>query len=352
MNTSNITDIIGSANGQAWVERRKRIQAKIQAADFKSHIDLNNEQSNESLGGQGVYANANAHDGGNKTNYDIVNAWQVNYVRGVCDLQGTLLKVTPACYCDDDMFGAFHSKRPGSKVLDVGCNTGKNMSRALQSGGTGTEAFGIEFSADSVAIARHVHGETRAFQGDASANFVDDHSWSQMFDVVQCTAVVQHLTPTQVDAAMHNMSRCLKFGGELLLTFKDAPTKKQLESFNMNAWANEVFSADYSRKESYISEGFLRATIWDDDYYPGVTSSEPPHQRDFSINGLHRREFVFYSLEWMKDLAKKHGLIAKEVEVMPDSKIPFSALHWMVIFQRHEKSQNEEMADLSALRGA
>jgi 2-polyprenyl-3-methyl-5-hydroxy-6-metoxy-1,4-benzoquinol methylase len=350
MSTFRITKIIGSMNGQAWIERRKRIQARIQSVDLKHHVDLNNEQSNESLEGQGVYSNANAQDGGNKTNYDIVNAWQVNYVRGVCDLQGNLLEVTPGCYCDDNMFGLFHSKRPGSVVLDVGCNTGKNMSRALQSGGAGTEVFGIEFSADSVAIARQVHGKTRVFQGDASANFVDDHAWSKMFDVVQCTAVVQHLTPKQVDAAMHNMSRCLKLGGELLLTFKDAPTKNQLHSFNMSTWADEVFSADYSRQESYISDGFLRATIWDDDYYPDVTGSKPPEERNLSMHGLHRREFVFYNLEWMKDLAKKYGLIAKVVEVMPDSKIPFSALHWMVIFERHAESQDQEIQ--RAMQGA
>jgi 2-polyprenyl-3-methyl-5-hydroxy-6-metoxy-1,4-benzoquinol methylase len=334
-----IPEIIGSVNGEAWSERRKHVQTLVTPEAMQTYMNLNDEHNNENLAGQGVYANAEEQKEGQKTNYDIVNAWQVNYVRGVCDLQGHLLSVTPTCYSDDHMFGVFHKKRPGSKVLDVGCNTGKNMSRALESGGIGTKVFGIEFSHDSVAVAQTRHGENRAFQGDASSNFVDEHDWAEMFDVVQCTAVVQHLTPQQVDAAIQNVARCLKLGGEFLLTFKDAPTKMQMDTFGMNAWADEVFSADHAGKDSYMSDGYLRATMWDDDYYPGVTNSKPPQERDLSMPSLHRREFVFYSLGWMKDVAKKYGMIPKEVEVMPDSKIPFGALHWMVVFERREETQ-------------
>jgi SAM-dependent methyltransferase len=228
----------------------------------------------------------------------------------------------------------FYQHRLGSKVLDVGCNTGKNMARALRYGGLGTAVFGLEYSQDSVALAKEFHGEDHVFQGDASLNFVDIHSWADQFSVVQCTAVLQHMTPEQVEAALQNMSRCLKPGGELLLTFKDAPTKTQLHDLGMEAWSEQVFSADLLNEDKYNSDGFLRATMWDDDYYPGVTNDPCPAERSFDIPGMHLRDFFFYSLEWMKHKAQKVGLAAKLVEVMPDSKVPFSALHWMVVFQR------------------
>merc|ERR1712096_186895 len=116
-------------------------------------------------------------------------------------------------------------------------------------GGLGTEVYGIEYSSDSVAVAKKVHGEFRAFQGDASTNFVDAHGWNQKFSVVQCTAVLQHMTPGQVQLALENMSRCLKPGGELLLTFKDSPTKDQMAKMGMGYLVNEVLTADIIDKD-------------------------------------------------------------------------------------------------------
>jgi len=221
------------------------------------------------------------------------------------------------------------------KVLDLGCNTGKNMSRAKTYSST-AEVFGIEYSADSVGLARALHGQDHVFQGDASMNFVDEHSWAGAFDAVQCTAVIQHMTPQQVESCFGHIARCLAIGGEFLLTFKDAPTKQQLREWSMDSWVDEVFTSDLVSREEYSRDGFIRAVMWDDDYYPGVTTDSPPETRDLSSCGIHRREFVFYSLEWVKSVAKQHGLLAKHLEVQTDSKIPFSAFHWMIVFQLME----------------
>jgi len=324
------------------MNRREFVRTLVASQTFEG---LSLLQGEESLKGQGIYADSDEHEktDGQHTNYDIVNTWQVNFVRGVCRLDGTLLAVSDACWSDDAMSKAFYSTRPHSKVLDVGCNTGKNLMRALNYSGQGSEVFGIEFSEDSVAVARKVLGESCAFQGDAAANFVDDHNWSQTFTAVQCTAVLQHLTPEQVDAALGNMAQCLRPDGEILLTFKDAPTKQQLTEMKMNAWVDDVFTADLIDINGYLSNGFLRAVMWDDDYYPGVTSSSPPIHRDLTLEGLHRREFVFYSLQWIKTTALKYGLVATELGVMPDSKIPLGAFHWMVIFKRSENSSLQSL---------
>lgn len=334
MSRMSISHIIGGANGKDWMKRREYV-ANIELSQF--YKGLCGQQSEAGLRGQAVYANSDGCKDGEQaqqTNYDIVNAWQVNYVRGMCTIDGALVEVSEKCWSDDTMFGRFYRGRPGSKVLDVGCNTGKNMRRALQYGGGNTEVCGFEYSPDSAAVAWEEFGKDRVFLGDAASDFVAQHGWMKCFTVVQCTAVLQHMTPEQVDAAMSNMAKCLEIGGELLLTFKDAPTKHQLETLGMGAWTNQVFSADLVDKEAYQADGFLRAVMWDDDYYAGVTSNTPAKDRNTSTRGIHCREFVFYSLDWMTNTAAKYGLFPKEVEVMPDSKIPLSAFHWMIVFQR------------------
>jgi len=336
MTDLSIANTIAAANGSVWLGRHLSIRKIVTPEALRQHLSIDAQENSTALAGQGVYANATEQQDGKNTNYDIVNAWQVNYVRGECALDGQLLALSGLCYNDEAMFGSFHSSRPASKVLDLGCNTGKNMTRALQHGGPGTEVFGIEFSSDSVAVAQQTHGKHRAFQGDASANFVDEHGWKHQFSVAQCTAVLQHMAPSQVQLALTNMSCCLRPGGELLLTFKDAPTKDQLAKMGMGFLADQVFTADITDKDGYLRDGFLRAVMWDDDYYPGVTSESPPQNRDLALPGIHRREFIFYSLEWIKSKAMQCGFVADHVEVMPDSKIPFSALHWMVVFRRVE----------------
>jgi len=100
----------------------------------------------------------------------------------------------------------------------------------------------------------------------------------------------------------------------------------------MADWSDEVFTADLADKDAYLKNGFLHAVIWDDDYYVDVTSKAPPIERDLKLAGPHRRELYFYGLAWMKEVAKKHGLLAKEVGVVCHAKIPFSVFNWKVVF--------------------
>lgn len=220
-------------------------------------------------------------------------------------------------------------------------------------------------------------------QGDSAGDFIVQKKWNGKFDVAHFTAVAQHLTPSNLKKTLRNIALGLKSptagvagqtGGELLMTFKDAPTVKQLKANGMEAWTSEIFTADQAstyvdeedtsstesfdastrsskspsprpRKkskrvphgpmESYLSQGYLTAVMWDDDYYPGVVGNlriDAP--RDRNLSGSHKREFNFYSLDFMKALALECGLVAESVEIHPDSKIPFSAAHWRVIFRK------------------
>lgn len=330
--------IISSVNGPEWLGRWKWIHGLVTPTVLRERVTLSFDDHATDLTGSGVYAKEATGD--SETRYDIVNGWQVNYVRGHCSIDGHLTAVQPQCYNDEAFFGDFFSRRPASRVLDVGCNTGKNLARAVRYGGPNTEVWGIEYSEDSVRIAQATFGEKRIFQGDASADFVAEHGWERKFTAVQCTAVLQHLAPNQVEAVIGNMARCLCQGGELLLTFKDAPTEDQLKEKGMAAWSTEIFTSDLASKEQYLRDGYLRAVMWDDDYYSGVASKSPPTERDLKAPGLHRRELVFYSLEWIKARAAEHGLHAEDVEVFPDSKIPRSAFHWKVVFRAKAESGN------------
>lgn len=332
---SPVHEQIGFVNGGAWLNRWKQVNELVTPSVLRERVTSVFQEFDTDLVGSGVYAKES--DADSQTRYDIVNAWQVNYVRARCAADGSVLGAELQSYSDEDLFREFYGPRQARCVLDVGCNTGKNLARAALYGGPSTEVWGIEYSGDSARIAQAAHGADRIVQGDASGDFVTTHGWEQKFTAVQCTAVLQHMSPKQVEAALSNMARSLKADGELLLTFKDAPTANQLQARGMGAWAHGVFSADHASPEQYLKDGYIRAVMWDDDYYPEVASRNPPAERDLALPGLHRREFVFYSLEWIIARASTHGLQPTDVEVHLDSKIPCSALHWKVVFRAGAK---------------
>lgn len=324
--SSSIHEVIGCKNGEEWLARCRKMRALIHPSEMQQQVTQNFQETD--LTGHGTYVKV----ADSQTLYEVIFGWQANYIRVPCTLDGHFLG-EPIPWSCEDLFREFYSARPGSRVLDLGCNTGKNLSHALKYGGPDIQVWGVEFSEDATDLAQRTHGADRIFQGDASADFVAERGWERFFSVVQCTAVIQHITPQRVEALLGNAARCLRPRGELLLTFKDAPTEQQLQQWGKPEWSQEVFTADLASEKQYLRDGYLRAAMWDDDYYPGVTSPAPPACRDVALRGIHRREFFFYSLEWIKARAAEHGLVAEEVEVLPDSKIPRSALTWKVVFR-------------------
>lgn len=328
--TSSIHKFISSANGQDWWARCNQVREWVTPSTLQQNVTSNYKDLE--LAGQGVYSTEECGDA--KTRYDVVNAWQSNYARVTCTSDGKVVGKVEPC-TDDGIQKDFHSKRPGSRVLDIGCNTGKNLLRAGKYGGPDTQLWGIDFSQDSVNLAKELCGSDNIFQGDATKDFVTKHGWSDSFDVVQCNFVIQHMEPEQVEGVFANVAKSLRPGGEFLLNFKDAPTDGQLQEMGKQEWAHEVFTANLASAERYLGDGYLHAVMWDDDYYPGVAgTSQPVVGRDLNMLGLHRREFFFYSLEWVKARCAQHGLVIAEVDVLCDSKMPRSAFAWQVVFRK------------------
>jgi len=316
---------LATVNGTQWYNRYHMIRKLLQPDVFGETLT----EEVADITGYDVYAKP--EEGSNETRYDVVLNWQTNFWHVMCELDGTCLKVDDEIVTDDSMMRAFYSGRSG-KMIDVGCNTGKNMLSAIKYSDSKIDAHGVEFSQDSVDLAVKSLGDDHVFQGDATKDFVSQHGWAGQFAYAHCNFVLQHMDPEGVDSALKNIAKCLRNGGEFLTTFKDAPTLDQLSKWGLSTWANEIFTADLDDIESYIEDGYLHTVIWDDDYYPGVTSKTPPRDRDLQLAGPHRRELYFYSLEWMKQAAKKHGLVAKEVGIVCDAKMPFSVFSWKVVF--------------------
>ena len=117
MTNLSIAEIIATTNGRAWLGRRESIQEIVTPKALRQHLSIDSQENSTDLSGQDVYANAAEQQDGKNTNYDIVNAWQVNYVCGKCALNGRLLALSGRCHNDDAMFGSFHSARARARPM-------------------------------------------------------------------------------------------------------------------------------------------------------------------------------------------------------------------------------------------
>lgn len=103
-------------------------------------------------------------------------------------------------------------RRPGRRLLDVGCNAGFATEAARQ---LGFDALGVDIDGASIEAARGLFPRARFQVADVAA-LADG---GQRFDAVYCSEVVEHL-PRPV-AFLSALRRCLRPGGRALLTTPD-----------------------------------------------------------------------------------------------------------------------------------
>jgi SAM-dependent methyltransferase len=101
---------------------------------------------------------------------------------------------------------------PGSRVMDVGCGTGRDLRTLLQAG---YEAVGVEPSAALRTECLHRYPQLEAH---LQAGALPDITVEQPFDGVLCSAVLMHLPASQHLEAFVNLRNLLRVGGRLLLS--------------------------------------------------------------------------------------------------------------------------------------
>ncbi|MEU6410854.1 methyltransferase domain-containing protein [Microbispora sp. NPDC046933] len=100
--------------------------------------------------------------------------------------------------------------RPGERVLDAGCGTGRNLAAMIDAGAHPT---GIDYSSGMLGVARLRHPEVPVHEADLEAPYPFP---DETFDAVLCALVAEHLD-RPLDA-LREMRRVLRPGGRLVLS--------------------------------------------------------------------------------------------------------------------------------------
>ena len=102
----------------------------------------------------------------------------------------------------------------GSRFLDVCCGCGCESWRIHS---LGYEAIGLDFSAQSLKIARERNPELIFYQ----ENKLNDYSYIGLVDAVICIAGLVHIEEKDLSLAFSRMHRVLKEDGKLFLTVRE-----------------------------------------------------------------------------------------------------------------------------------
>jgi SAM-dependent methyltransferase len=142
----------------------------------------------------------------------------------------------------------FVSYKPNSKLLDIGCGSGRDLAVLHK---LGHQCYGIDPTPEFVEIAQLVHPElsNRIAHGglpDMTPPFGGE------FDGVLCSAVLMHIDVDQLHLAASSIKNCLKIGGRLLYS---VPSKR-LDVVSENRDTNgRLFIPDQSARLQGIFEG-------------------------------------------------------------------------------------------------
>ena len=102
---------------------------------------------------------------------------------------------------------------PGGRVLDLCCGAGYETGRIRA---RGFEALGLDFSGESLKIARERNPDIPFYQGD----MLEDYAHTGMVDGILLSAGLVHVETSDLPLAFRRMAEVLKPGGYLLASVR------------------------------------------------------------------------------------------------------------------------------------
>ncbi len=152
--------------------------------------------------------------------------------------------------------GAF---KPASKILDVGCGSGRDLAALLSQG---HDCYGIDGTAEFVQLAQELHPELEGRIAHAALPDCE-RPFGGEFDAVLCSAVLMHLPVDQLVPSGIFIKRCLKRGGRLLYS---VPSKRLDLDETERDEHGRLFVLDSEERLQRIFEqiGFGLVSKWSD----------------------------------------------------------------------------------------
>ncbi len=145
----------------------------------------------------------------------------------------------------------------GSKVLDIGCGSGRDLAALYKQG---YDCYGIDPVSNFIEIAQKKHPElSNRITGGHLPNLVIPFNGN--FDGVLCSAVLMHIEIDQLQASALAIKSCLKKGGRLLYS---VPSKRLDIDENNRDSNGRLFIPNQAKrlKSLFESLGFIEISTW------------------------------------------------------------------------------------------
>lgn len=131
--------------------------------------------------------------------------------------------------------------KPGAKILDAGCGSGRDLSYFKQ---CGFSAIGLDASIEMVKLAsKHVGQEILHLQ-------FDEMTFQETFDGIWCSASLLHVPSCQIESVFNKIYRALKPNGVWFLSFKFGEFEGFLEERYFNHFTKERLSSELEKLEN------------------------------------------------------------------------------------------------------